>query len=50
VFGGLTNEEVAEVLGVSMTTVESEWRTGRAWLAKELRPGDDESDGSRSRG
>jgi hypothetical protein len=28
VFGGLTNEEVAEVLGVSMTTVESEWRTG----------------------
>lgn len=38
VFGGLTNEEVAEVLGVSTTTVESDWRTGRAWLAKELRP------------
>ena len=38
VFGGLTNEEVAEVLGVSATTVESDWRTGRAWLAKELRP------------
>lgn len=38
VFGGLTNDEVAEVLGVSTTTVESEWRTGRAWLAKELRP------------
>lgn len=37
VFGGLTNEEVAEVLGVSTTTVESDWRTGRAWLAKELR-------------
>jgi len=38
VFGGLTNDEVAEVLGVSSTTVESDWRTGRAWLAKELRP------------
>ena len=38
VFGGLTNDEVAEVLGVSTTTVESEWRTGRAWLAKDLRP------------
>jgi RNA polymerase sigma factor (TIGR02999 family) len=50
VFGGLTNEEVAEVLGVSTTTVESEWRTGRAWLAKELRPSDDELDGSGSPG
>lgn len=37
VFGGLTSEEVAEALGVSVTTVESDWRTGRAWLAKELR-------------
>jgi RNA polymerase sigma factor (TIGR02999 family) len=50
VFGGLTNDEVAEVLGVSTTTVESDWRTGRAWLAKELRPGGDESGGSGSPG
>jgi RNA polymerase sigma factor (TIGR02999 family) len=37
VFGGLTNDEIAEVLGVSTTTVESDWRTARAWLAKEMR-------------
>lgn len=36
VFAGLTNDEIAEVLGVSTTTVESDWRTARAWLSKEL--------------
>lgn len=37
VFGGLTNEQVAEVLGVSVSTVDSDWRTARAWFAKEMR-------------
>lgn len=37
VFGGLTNEQVAEVLGVSISTVDSDWRTARAWFASELR-------------
>jgi RNA polymerase sigma factor (TIGR02999 family) len=36
VFGGLTNGEIAEILGVSTTTVESDWRTARAWLSVEL--------------
>jgi RNA polymerase sigma factor (TIGR02999 family) len=35
-FGGLTIEETAEVLGVSETTVEREWRMARAWLLREL--------------
>ena len=35
-FGGLTVEEVARVLGLSTTTVESEWRAARAWLAARL--------------
>jgi RNA polymerase sigma factor (TIGR02999 family) len=35
-FGGLTAEEAAEVLGVSLATVEREWRTARAWLVREL--------------
>jgi len=35
-FGGLTVEEVAEVLGVSKRTVESEWTMIRAWLRREL--------------
>ncbi|MEY3144087.1 MAG: hypothetical protein RLY21_2580 [Planctomycetota bacterium] len=37
VFGGLTNEQVAEVLGVSISTVDSDWRTARAWFASEMR-------------
>ena len=35
-FGGLTVEEVAEVLGVSKRTVESDWTMARAWLRREL--------------
>jgi RNA polymerase sigma factor (TIGR02999 family) len=35
-FGGLTAKEVAEVLGVSLTTVEREWVAARAWLRVEL--------------
>jgi len=35
-FGGLTVEEVARVLELSTTTVESEWRAARAWLAARL--------------
>jgi RNA polymerase sigma factor (TIGR02999 family) len=31
-FGGLTIEEIAEVLQVSRATVEREWSFARAWL------------------
>ncbi len=39
-FGGLTNREVAEVLGVSLRTVELDWRMAKGWLAGRL--GDDD--------
>ena len=35
-FGGLTNEEVAEVLGVSRATVANDWTVARAWLSREI--------------
>jgi RNA polymerase sigma factor (TIGR02999 family) len=35
-FGGLENEEVAEVLGVSLATVKRDWTVARAWLHREL--------------
>lgn len=35
-FGGMTVEEVAETLGLSKRTVESEWTMVRAWLRREL--------------
>ncbi len=31
-YGGLTMEEIAEVIGVSRATVEREWSFARAWL------------------
>jgi RNA polymerase sigma factor (TIGR02999 family) len=36
VFGGLTIEEVAEVMGVSLSSVSRDWRFGRAFLAEQL--------------
>jgi RNA polymerase sigma-70 factor (ECF subfamily) len=42
-FGGLTVAEVAEVLGVSKRTVESEWTVIRAWLRRELTRTDEDS-------
>ena len=35
-FGGLTLEETAEVLAVSVSTVKGDLRFARAWLAREL--------------
>jgi RNA polymerase sigma factor (TIGR02999 family) len=39
-FGGLSTEEMAEVLSVSRSTVEDDWRVARAWLKRELSRGD----------
>jgi RNA polymerase sigma-70 factor, ECF subfamily len=36
-FGGLTEEETAEVLGVSWRTVHRDWLRARAWLEMALR-------------
>ena len=36
-FGGLTIDETADVMAISTTTVESEWRLARAWLAVRLK-------------
>jgi RNA polymerase sigma factor (TIGR02999 family) len=35
-FGGLSIEETAEVIGVSVPTVNREWRMAKAWLYSEL--------------
>jgi RNA polymerase sigma factor (TIGR02999 family) len=35
-FGGLTFEEVAEVLGIAIPTAKLDWTLARAWLYKEL--------------
>ncbi len=40
-FGGMTVAEVATALGVSVTTIEQDWRLARAWLAGRLGGGDE---------
>ena len=39
VFWGATVAQAAEILGVSPSTVERDWRFARSWLAARLRPG-----------
>ena len=35
-FGGLSVEETADVLGVSVETVKRDWRFAKLWLSREL--------------
>ena len=36
-FGGRTNDEVAEVLGISVASVKNYWAFSRAWLLQEIK-------------
>jgi RNA polymerase sigma factor (TIGR02999 family) len=40
-FVGLSNEEIAELFGVSLSTVKSDWRLAKAWLLERLERGPD---------
>lgn len=44
-YGGLSNEEAAEVLGISGATAKRYWRYARAWLHREV--GKEASEGAR---
>lgn len=35
-FGGLSNEEIAEVLNISTNTVTRDWNVAKAWLHREM--------------
>ena len=48
-FGGLSVQETAEVLGVSVETVARDWRLAKLWLLRELEQGKPERpDGARA--
>ena len=36
-FGGYLEQEIAQILGISVETVKRDWRFARAWLSLELR-------------
>lgn len=44
-FAGLSGDEAAETLGISPRQVDREWAYARAFLLKELRPGDGRAGG-----
>jgi len=37
-FAGLTLEEIAEVMNISLSTVKNHWRVAKAWLKREMEP------------
>jgi RNA polymerase sigma-70 factor (ECF subfamily) len=39
-FGGLSNEEVAEVTGLSLRTIEREWQKAKIWLHQAISNGE----------
>ncbi len=39
-FAGMTNEQIAEVLGIARSTAAEDWAVARAWLAAEMSPTD----------
>jgi RNA polymerase sigma-70 factor (ECF subfamily) len=36
-FGGLSAQDISEVLGISLATVERDWATARIWLRREMK-------------
>lgn len=35
-FGGMTGEEIADVLGISLRTVNNDWKFSKAWLYRRM--------------
>jgi len=45
-FGGLATEEIAQVLGVSPSTVKRDWSVAKAWLTREMKEGSRDDTGA----
>jgi len=45
-FGGLSEDETAQALGIGLRTVQREWNEARAWLADHMREEEEEEDGA----
>jgi DNA-directed RNA polymerase specialized sigma24 family protein len=40
-FGGMTEEETAEALGIGLRTAKRDWAKAKSWLFHEVYPGSD---------
>ena len=45
-FGGLATEEIAEVLGISASTVKRDWSVAKAWLTRQMKKGNRDNAGA----
>ena len=45
-FGGLSEDETAQALGIGLRTVQREWNEARAWLAEHMRDDEEEDEES----
>lgn len=45
-FGGLSNQEIADALKISLATVKRDWMVAKLWLLNKLRAEPDEGDGA----
>ncbi|HET7845314.1 MAG TPA: ECF-type sigma factor [Xanthomonadales bacterium] len=44
-FGGLSEDETAQALGIGLRTVQREWNAAREWLAEHMKEEEEEEDG-----
>ncbi len=38
-FGGRATDEIAQVLGISASTVKRDWNVAKAWLTRQIKKG-----------
>jgi RNA polymerase sigma factor (TIGR02999 family) len=38
-FGGMTTDEIAEILGISRSTAKRDWNVAKAWLTRQIKRG-----------
>lgn len=49
-FAGMTNDEIADAIGVARSTIAADWVVAKAWLGSQLGPARDESSAVRPQG
>jgi RNA polymerase sigma factor (TIGR02999 family) len=49
-FGGLSIEEIGQVLGISRSTVKREWNHAKAWLSRAMKRGSHGEDAAMAEG
>jgi RNA polymerase sigma factor (TIGR02999 family) len=49
-FGGMTTDEIAEILGISRSTAKRDWNVAKAWLTRQIKRGSHGKPGAVAKG